>query len=171
MEKKKARIILVAAVGLLVLLGSSGVAQAQLRTTSNSSDIGEYSQGETSPAGGSALLFLNLAGFNTSYSSQGIVFAPVARLILVFFSFLGSIFLALMIYAGIRWMVAGGNEEEVEKSRKIIRDSMIGLLVVLASYFLVYFIVGVATGLSSISPETQNEFSWNPLNWDWAFWK
>jgi hypothetical protein len=108
--------------------------------------------------GASSLFFLKLAGFNTSYAGQGIVFAPIARLILAFFTFLGMIFLALMVYAGIRWMVAGGNEDEVEKSRKIIRDSMIGLLVILASYFLVYFIMGIAVTLSAVQDPTKPRY-------------
>ena len=48
--------------------------------------------------------------------------------------FLGVVFLGLMIYAGYLWMLARGNEQEVEKAKNIIIYAVIGLVAVLGAY-------------------------------------
>lgn len=65
----------------------------------------------------------------------------VGEIIKIFLSFLGVIFLVLMIYAGFNWMVAAGDEEQITKSRNTIRAAIIGLLIVIASYALSVFII------------------------------
>jgi hypothetical protein len=57
----------------------------------------------------------------------------------IFLSFLGVIFLALMIFAGWKWMTAQGNESEVESAKKILRDAIIGLVIVLGAYAITMF--------------------------------
>lgn len=49
-------------------------------------------------------------------------------------SFVGVIFLILMIYAGILWMTAGGNQEQVSKAKNLITSSIIGLIIVFGAY-------------------------------------
>lgn len=56
-------------------------------------------------------------------------------------SFLGVIFLLLMIYGGYLWMTAGGNEQQMEKSKKLIVESIIGLIVVVAAYAISWFVI------------------------------
>ncbi len=46
----------------------------------------------------------------------------------------GTIFLLLTIYAGFLWMTAGGDESNIDKAKKIITSSVIGLIIVLLSY-------------------------------------
>lgn len=55
-------------------------------------------------------------------------------------SLLGVVFLILTIYGGFTWMLARGNEQESEKARKIIADSIIGLIIVLAAYAITVFV-------------------------------
>ena len=50
------------------------------------------------------------------------------------------IFVILMIYAGILWMTAGGNEKQVEKAKNIISRAAIGLVIVVSAYAVTYFI-------------------------------
>jgi len=64
----------------------------------------------------------------------------VARLILIVLSFLATIFLALIIYAGFRYMTAAGNQEQVSKAVSQIRDAAIGLLIIIASWALTFYI-------------------------------
>lgn len=56
-------------------------------------------------------------------------------------SLLGVIFIILIIYGGYLWMTAGGNEDKVSKAQTIIRNSVIGLAIVLAAYAITFFIV------------------------------
>jgi len=72
----------------------------------------------------------------------------VARMIRVVLNFVGLIFLVLTIYAGFLWMTAGGAEEKVEKAQKLIKRSMIGLLIILSAYsitWIAYKIVALRT--------------------------
>lgn len=55
-------------------------------------------------------------------------------------SFIGVIFLLLMIYAGISWMVSAGNQEKVKKARDLMINAVIGLIIVLSAYAIVAFL-------------------------------
>lgn len=65
------------------------------------------------------------------------------------FTILGFIFLMLIIWGGISWMTAGGNEERVNKAKIMINAAIAGLVVVFISFALAEAIIGalgVATG-------------------------
>ncbi len=55
-------------------------------------------------------------------------------------SFVGVLFLILMIYAGLTWMTAGGNQEQVKKARSLMINATLGLIVVLGAYVITSFI-------------------------------
>ena len=67
----------------------------------------------------------------------------VAKLIIVVLGFLGAIFLALIVYAGFRYMTAAGNQDQVKKAVAQIRDAVIGLVIVMAAWAITYFILRV----------------------------
>jgi cytochrome bd-type quinol oxidase subunit 2 len=55
------------------------------------------------------------------------------KIIAVVLSLLGVIFLSLIVYGGILWMTAQGNDDQVDKAKNIIKNSVIGLIVVMGS--------------------------------------
>ena len=55
-------------------------------------------------------------------------------------SLLGIIFIGLMIYGGYNWMTAHGEEEKVNRAKSTIKNAIVGLVIVLASYAIWYFI-------------------------------
>jgi hypothetical protein len=55
-------------------------------------------------------------------------------------SFVGILFLMLMIYGGYMWMTAAGNDQQVEKSKTIIINAVIGLAVVVSAYGITNFV-------------------------------
>lgn len=55
-------------------------------------------------------------------------------------SFIGVLFLGLMIYAGIIWMTAQGNEQQVAKAKTLIINGVVGIVIVFAAYALTSFI-------------------------------
>jgi len=65
----------------------------------------------------------------------------VAKIIKFLLTFLGIIFMILILYGGFLWMTAGGNEDNVTKSKTIIKNGTIGLLIILSSYAITYFII------------------------------
>lgn len=71
-------------------------------------------------------------------SSGAETFGPI---ILQILSLVGVLFIILMIYAGILWMTAKGDEKKVEKATSIIKQAIIGIIIVLAAYAITYFIM------------------------------
>jgi len=65
----------------------------------------------------------------------------VGRYIRVMLSLVGTIFLALTVYAGFLWMTAAGNEEQVTKATDIIKMATTGLVIALAAFSITAFVV------------------------------
>lgn len=65
----------------------------------------------------------------------------VADGIQILLTFLGIIFLALIVYAGFLWMGAGGNSDQTGKARGLIFNGIIGLLIVLSAYSITFFVI------------------------------
>lgn len=81
----------------------------------------------------------NQAGYGpvTSFSLA----ETVGKIIRIILGLLGTIFLVLTVYAGFLWMTAAGNGEQTEKAIGILKTSIIGLIIVLVSYSLTYFVL------------------------------
>lgn len=60
-------------------------------------------------------------------------------------SLISVIFFALMLFAGIRWMTARGNEEAETKARDTIFAAAIGMVIIMASYGLTNLVFNAAT--------------------------
>ena len=68
------------------------------------------------------------------------VLAVSGAIIKIVLSLIGFLFLALMIYGGLIFMIARGNEQNTEKAMKIIRNAFIGLIIVFAAYAITAFV-------------------------------
>jgi hypothetical protein len=79
------------------------------------------------------------AGYSTSNTPRPEVIAGQA--IQAILSFLGILFLAFMIYAGITWMTAQGDDQKSMKAKRIIEGAITGMVIVLAAYTISYFII------------------------------
>jgi len=66
-------------------------------------------------------------------------------IIYVILSLIGIVFVIFMIYAGYLWMTASGNEQKVDKSKEILKQSIIGLIIILGSYAISYFVIQIFT--------------------------
>jgi hypothetical protein len=80
----------------------------------------------------------NNAGYNLGTPGPEVIVSQVIQIIL---SLLGVIFLAFMMYAGITWMMAEGDEQKVQKAKDMISESIIGLIIVAAAYAISYFLI------------------------------
>ena len=110
------------AIFLFGILSFSFVSSPVLTATSSTAtDIGSHLQ---SAGGGSG------AGYGKTEDPRSIAMG-VIRVVL---NFLAVIFLILIIYAGFLWMTAGGKEENMEKAKKILFRSVIGIIIVLSAY-------------------------------------
>lgn len=61
-------------------------------------------------------------------------------IIKVVLGILGVIFLALLVFAGFLWMTSGGDSKKVEKAQQLIKNSIIGLVIILAAYSIVLIV-------------------------------
>lgn len=65
----------------------------------------------------------------------------VAKTVGFFFISIGGIvFMMIVIYGGIVWMTAGGNEERARKARKVLTGGLIGLAILFGGYAIVWTI-------------------------------
>ncbi|MBP6945310.1 IPT/TIG domain-containing protein [Patescibacteria group bacterium] len=64
-----------------------------------------------------------------------------ARIINVALGLLGIIFLALVVYAGFLWMTSGGDAGNAEKARTLLRNAVIGLIIVLSSWAITRYVL------------------------------
>jgi cytochrome bd-type quinol oxidase subunit 2 len=77
----------------------------------------------------------------------------IANLLRIFFSVLGVIFVAIIVYGGFQWMTAGGNEEQVGKAKKLIFNAVIGLAIVVLAFSITYFVGwALSTSTSTDNP-------------------
>lgn len=65
----------------------------------------------------------------------------VANIIVVALGLLGTVSVVLMLYAGFKWMTAGGNEENVKEAQNIIKYAVIGLAIILSAYAITRFVM------------------------------
>ncbi len=65
----------------------------------------------------------------------------IISIINVALSFVGLIFLIMIIYSGFQWMTSGGNEEVVGKAKKRIINSVIGIAIILLSWIIANTII------------------------------
>jgi len=65
----------------------------------------------------------------------------MANVIKSLLSMVGIVFLLLIIYGGVMWMTAGGNEQRIEKAKKILINASVGLAIIILAYSITYFIV------------------------------
>lgn len=90
---------------------------------------------------------LNATGDAAKYNVKNInngtisLSSVAGGIIKIFLSLLGVIFVVLLIYGGFLWMNARGNAEQVTKSQDLIRDAVIGLVIVVAAYAITYFVL------------------------------
>jgi hypothetical protein len=72
-----------------------------------------------------------------------------ADIIAILLGFLGIIAVVIIMLAGFRWMVSGGNEDRAAEAKKMLAQALIGIIIILGSFALASFILsalGNATG-------------------------
>ncbi len=79
-----------------------------------------------------------------------------ARVIQIALGFLAIITVSLIIYGGWMYMTSEGNEEKIEKAKKILKNAVIGLIIILSAFGIASFILGKLTSQSTFrSPGAQ----------------
>ena len=80
-------------------------------------------------------------GLDKAGSGQAGVAKIIAIVINVLLTSVGVILLLLLIYAGIMWMTAQGDDKKIKDARDTIKNAILGLIVVLAAYAITAFVM------------------------------
>lgn len=70
----------------------------------------------------------------------------IANIIRIALGLIGIVFVVLIIYAGVIWMTAEGDKAKVDKSKKIITNAVIGLIIILMAFAITQFIFQALLG-------------------------
>ena len=97
-----------------------------------------------------------LSNVGQAYSSSAPrdIRMTIVDIIKVVLGFLGILVTIIILFAGFKWMTAGGNEENIASAKKILTAGIIGLVIILSAYALATFIISylsaAATGTTVI---------------------
>lgn len=80
----------------------------------------------------------------------------IARIITIVLGFLGIIFFALIIFAGFQYMTSAGNEEQTKKALSLLRNALIGLIIILVSWGISRYILSTLTRAINNSVDYRN---------------
>lgn len=72
---------------------------------------------------------------------EGSIRALILRIVDFFLLFLGLIAVIMIIYGGITYVTAAGNQEKVDSAKKIIMYAIVGIIIVLISFALVNTVI------------------------------
>lgn len=73
------------------------------------------------------------------------------RIVQIFLGLLGVIAVIIIIYGGWLWMTAQGAPDKTQKARDVLRDAIIGLLIILSAFAIATFIISRLTSATGAS--------------------
>lgn len=95
------------------------------------------------------------AKYDTSKKGDEAIVSLVGAAIKIILGILGIILLGLITYAGFLWMTAGGDTDQVGKAKDYIKNAIIGLIIVTASYIIADFVMDQLTSVTNTTPTTE----------------
>lgn len=78
----------------------------------------------------------------------------IARILRIALSFVGTLFLLLMVYGGFTWMTARGDAKKIDSAKQAITGAIIGVLIVASAYAITAFVLTAATGSGDTTTES-----------------
>ena len=66
----------------------------------------------------------------------------IGNIINTILGLVGILFLVMIIYSGILYMTAQGDEGKVKKAKGMLTNSIIGIVIVMGAYIIVAFVIG-----------------------------
>ncbi|MHB8830509.1 MAG: hypothetical protein ACYC44_00060 [Patescibacteria group bacterium] len=92
------------------------------------------------------------AGLATSAGSD--LSTVVGGLIFAVMSLVGIILFAYMVYGGFKWMTAGGDSKAVTEAQSIIRNAVIGIVIIALAYVISNYILQALINASNPTVQT-----------------
>lgn len=108
--------------------------------------IAALAQGAGSGVGSTVKSNLTTTGTGVGLSTTPLA-QTVGLVIKQFLGLIGVVLVVFIIYAGFLWMTAAGNEEAVTKAKDIIKNAIIGMIIMFAAYAITDFVINaILTG-------------------------
>lgn len=96
----------------------------------------------------------------TQATRPGALIRTVRQATTIIIGVLGVAAVIMILYAGFIWLTAGGSEEKVGKAKKIIKQAVIGLIIISFAYGIVGFVFrAVPTTPADVESEEDTEQS------------
>jgi hypothetical protein len=104
--------------------------------------------GGTSEAPSPSMFSQFISGFSATQQAayqeerpSQLLYLQIMTYINFLLTLIGVVFFALLLHAGWIWLMARGNESEVEKAKKMVREITIGILTILIARIFTQFVV------------------------------
>lgn len=81
-------------------------------------------------------------------NSDGDLVAVVGSVVSTLLGLMGILFAILLIYGGVYWMTSSGDSSRADYAKKIIRNSVIGLIISFSAYAISSFVLKVVLDAS-----------------------
>ena len=94
------------------------------------------------------------SGLPVNTTGGGDIRLTVANIIKYLLGFLGILAVVIILFAGFKWMTAGGNEENVAGAKKMLVAGLIGLVIILSAYAIANFVISQIYGATSGTIQT-----------------
>lgn len=98
----------------------------------------------------------NQVGQAAGINQTGDLVQIIGRIINIVLSFLGVILLLLFLWAGYLWMTAGDSAAKVEQAKNIMKNAVIGLVIVVSAFAISSYIISLIAGNIGGGPGTGN---------------
>ena len=85
------------------------------------------------------------AGYDTSPAASSLP-VIVGKIISAALGFLGIVLLGYLLYAGFLWMTSGGESEKADQAKTMIKNAIIGLVIIVSSYAISSFVLNKLLG-------------------------
>jgi hypothetical protein len=99
-------------------------------------------------SGGEAGKLLNDTGRTAGVGDADLT-VIVGNIINIVLGFLGIVLLFYLLLAGWTWMSAGGDSKKVDEAKTMIRNAIIGLVIIVASYAIANFVIGQLANITT----------------------
>lgn len=81
---------------------------------------------------------IGLAAYDENKNDPRVIAANIIKFLL---GFLGIIAVVIILFAGFKWMTAGGDSKSIDAAKGLLKDGVIGLVIILSSWAIANFVI------------------------------
>lgn len=85
------------------------------------------------------------AGTQAGFAVEATTADTVGGFLNGLFAVLGIVLVVLLVYGGFLYLTAAGNEQQVTKAKDVIKNSIIGLVIIVSAFAISTFVIGALT--------------------------